>query len=85
MCEEYVDLMDGKHSDMFVYFKNRVFRGFSALKKNVSLFLQIIHIMKQESDLPCFEKFDMKVFVDRFMENVPDHDVYKLLIMKLMT
>lgn len=31
--------------------------------------------MKHESELPCFEKFDLKVFVDRFMENVADEDV----------
>lgn len=32
--------------------------------------------MRKDSDLPCFEKFDGKVFKDRFMEDLPESEVY---------
>jgi hypothetical protein len=33
--------------------------------------------MRLESDLPCFEKFDLKLFRDRFLETASDNDVLK--------
>lgn len=42
---EYVELMGGKDSDMFRYFKNLLFRGFLELKKHVDTFIYIIKYM----------------------------------------
>ena len=57
---EYVDLMDGVNSDLFFYFKNLIFQGFRALEGVVGEIINIIEIMMQDSDFPCFEKFDIK-------------------------
>lgn len=35
----------------------------------------IIEIMMQDSDLPCFEKFDIKEFRDRFKEEANDEEL----------
>lgn len=32
----------------------------------------IIEIMMQDSDFPCFEKFDQKLFRERFQEHADD-------------
>ncbi len=44
--------------------------------------------MKYESDMPCFEKFDLAQFRERFMENKNDIEVtggiWFLLIFQLM-
>jgi len=38
--------------------------------------MQIVEIMNYKSDLPCFKKFDLKIFRERFMENASDEEVY---------
>lgn len=60
--------MDGKDSDMFNYFKNAMYMGYSALSKHLNKFLLIIDVMRQESELSCFDKFDIRIFKERFME-----------------
>ena len=60
---------------MFVYFKQKLYRGFAALQKHADEFLEMLNIMRYESDLPCFEKFDAKVFRDRFMEHHTHEEV----------
>ena len=42
------------------------------LRKHVDTFCNILAIMSENSDLECFEKFDMDVFRDRFKENFSD-------------
>lgn len=63
---EYVDMMNGYGSDLFRYFSNLMFRGFKALQEYVGELVLIVEMMMGESDLPCFEKFSLEVFRDRF-------------------
>ena len=67
--------MDGKNSEMFLYFKQKLYNGFVCLRKHVEDFITILEIMKHESDLPCFEKFDIKAFQERFMTNISENEV----------
>lgn len=47
-----------------------------ALKKNVERIRILLEIMSYRSKLPCFEKFDIQVFVDRFK---PDYNAEQTL------
>ena len=71
LTNEYIEILDGKNSAMFQYFKSLLFKGFIEIKKNYNCFSQIIEIMaKGEPNLPCFvgRKVEdiIKSFKDRF-------------------
>lgn len=68
LTNEYVEIMDGKNSEQFKYFKHLLVEGLASLKKVVDDIIMIIQVMMEESDLPCFEKFDLQVFRERFYE-----------------
>lgn len=55
--------------------------GMLALRNHCSEVISLIEILMQESDLPCFEKFDMAVFRERFKESSSDAEVIELLLM----
>jgi hypothetical protein len=60
--QEYVELLDGKQSDLFRYFKNLIVRGFFEIRKHVDSLIYLIKLMMKESDLPCFSEFDIGIF-----------------------
>lgn len=68
-------MMDGKHSDFFRYFKSLLLKGLTALQKEIDEILTVIEMMMEESDLPCFENFDLREFRGRFNENTTDSQV----------
>ena len=53
--KEFCELMGGKDSDFFEYFKNLMLRGFMELRKYVDEFIYILKAMLENSDLPCFQ------------------------------
>lgn len=67
--------MGGLDSDMFQYYKMLMVKGVMELRKHVEGIVYLLNIMRQESDLPCFENFDEKVFRDRFKERFTDKEV----------
>ena len=67
--------MDGKDSDMYMYFKYMLYKGFRAVLNHVEEIQLILNIMKYESDMACFEKFDLIQFRERFVENKNDSEV----------
>lgn len=73
-------MMNGKNSDFFRYFKSLLLKGLTALQKEVEEIVTIIEMMMEDSDLPCFEKFDLKEFRARFYENATDNEVLEGLI-----
>lgn len=74
LTHDYVELMGGEESPMFTYFRILLLQGFTALRKYIDEICNIIQIMMVDSDLPCFEKFDFKVFRDRFKERYTDKE-----------
>lgn len=54
LTAEYIEVMDGLESEMFVYFKSLLIRGFYEIRKNLEDILCIIEIMIQDSKMPCF-------------------------------
>ena len=84
LTNEYIEILDGKDSAMFQYFKSLLFQGFIEIRKNYDCLAQIIKIMaKGEPNLPCFigRKVDeiISTFQQRFHFNKCDIDYYNLV------
>ncbi len=84
LTNEYVEILDGKDSAMFQYFKSLLFQGFIEIRKNYDCLAQIIKIMaKGEPNLPCFigRKVDeiISSFQHRFHFNKCEIDYYNLV------
>lgn len=67
--------MGGLQSNMFLYFKILLMKMFIELKKHADDMINLIEIMTQDSDLPCFYKFDLKEFRSKFLETSTDQEV----------
>ena len=70
-------MMDGYNSQLFAYFKILLMSGLSVLKKHVEDFSTMLEIMMVNTDLPCFQKFSLAAFKDRFGIRLTDKDVQK--------
>lgn len=75
LSKDYIELMGGLDSHLYSYFKSKILQGFIAIRKHVDLFSNILEMMKMESKLPCFEKYDERVFRSRFTPNMTDKEV----------
>jgi phosphatidylinositol 4-kinase B len=75
LTADYLGLIGGVSSSMFEYFKILLIQGFIALRKYVDDLCDIVDIMSRESCLPCFEKFSLKEFKDRFKPSLLDTEV----------
>ncbi|CAD8060053.1 unnamed protein product [Paramecium sonneborni] len=69
--------MNGRDCDLFLYFKNLIFRGFKALQGFVDELIMIIENIMQDSEQPCFEKFDIKEFKERLKKEANDKSLQK--------
>lgn len=78
LTNEYIELIGGRDSNMFMYFKILIFQGFMELRRHVDSIRYILEIMMQESDLPCFGEFNLEVFCSRFEQNATDTEVKTL-------
>ncbi len=58
--------MGGKNSKNFIRYKELIFKGMAVLRRVVDDIVTILEIMMQDSDLSCFEKFDINQFRERF-------------------
>uniref|UniRef100_UPI00358E7B7D phosphatidylinositol 4-kinase beta isoform X2 n=1 Tax=Myxine glutinosa TaxID=7769 RepID=UPI00358E7B7D len=54
LTQEFVDVMGGQDSDMFLYYKLLMLQGLIAARKHMERVVQIVEIMQQGSQLPCF-------------------------------
>ena len=66
MTKDYLELMNGKSSSLFNYFYELMVEGFILIKNNCESIFQLIEIMMEGSNFPCFRFFDMNVFKERF-------------------
>lgn len=83
--QEYLELMGGKESNMFLFFKMLVFKGFLELRKHTDDLIYLITIMMDDSDLPCFTGLDINDLRAKFMEKCTDKEVFlkKLIYFQL--
>ncbi|KAM9851926.1 phosphatidylinositol 4-kinase beta isoform 2-T2 [Aulostomus maculatus] len=54
LTAEFVEVMGGPDGDMFNYYKMLMLQGLIAARKHMDRVLQIVDIMQQGSQLPCF-------------------------------
>nr|XP_032809713.1 phosphatidylinositol 4-kinase beta-like isoform X1 [Petromyzon marinus] len=54
LTAEFVEVMGGPDSDMFNYYKLLMLQGLIAARKHMERVVQIVEIMQQGSQLPCF-------------------------------
>ncbi|KAF1388622.1 hypothetical protein PFLUV_G00092200 [Perca fluviatilis] len=54
LTSEFVDVMGGPDGDMFNYYKMLMLQGLIAARKHMDRVLQIVEIMQQGTQLPCF-------------------------------
>ncbi|XP_043921543.1 phosphatidylinositol 4-kinase beta isoform X2 [Protopterus annectens] len=54
LTTEFVDVMGGLDGDMFNYYKMLMLQGLIAARKHMDRVVQIVEIMQQGSQLPCF-------------------------------
>ena len=80
LTEEYVDLMGGLKSEMFIYFKILLLRGLTVLRKHTDTFINIIKIFQYRSGFTCFSQFDMNEFKSRFGIGLTDQEVFFLVV-----
>ncbi|XP_035463926.1 phosphatidylinositol 4-kinase beta isoform X2 [Scophthalmus maximus] len=54
LTTEFVDVMGGSDGDMFNYYRMLMLQGLIAARKHMERVLQIVEIMQQGTQLPCF-------------------------------
>eukprot|EP01016_Furgasonia_blochmanni_P014100 TRINITY_DN1729_c0_g1_i4.p1 TRINITY_DN1729_c0_g1~~TRINITY_DN1729_c0_g1_i4.p1 ORF type:complete len:311 (-),score=49.88 TRINITY_DN1729_c0_g1_i4:93-1025(-) len=77
LTAEYGELMGGPDSLEFNYFRSLLCLGFLEVSKNIDSFLNLIQIMMDGSDLPCFLEFNYDDFCRRFKEPLLEKDIVK--------
>ena len=73
--KEYLDLMGGVDSNMFLYFKVLLIKMLILLKKHVEELTCIISVMMEDSNLSCFQSFDYQAFKAKFGETSTETEV----------
>ena len=66
LTQEYIDIMDGKDSSMFLYYKSLILRGLIEVRKYVDDFMKIIEIRGKSVKMPCFNGRSKKEILDKF-------------------
>lgn len=79
LTEEYMDLMGGMNSNLFMYFKIQQNRGFSVQRKYLDTFCDILNVYKTRSSLKCFTNFDIAEFRNNFGMCLTDHERAELV------
>lgn len=76
--QEYLDVMGGREDYLFYYFRTLMFKSFEVLKKYADQICALVESMKS-AELPCFYKFDIKVFESRFHRFLLDQERWDLV------
>jgi hypothetical protein len=83
LSQEYIEVMDGLHSDMFSYFCALVIRGFLVARKHMDRIASLVELMLPNHQLPCFSKDGGYQTLDelreRFKLSMPESDFVELV------
>ena len=66
LTEEYVELMGGKNSPDYNYFRHLFCEGMLAIRRRLDDLCLLLEIMMDNSDLDCFQNFRIDQFRERF-------------------
>jgi len=76
--QEYLDVMGGRDDYMYYYFRTLLFKAFEVLKKYTDQICSLVAAMKN-AEIPCFYKFDVKLFESRFHRFLMDNERWDLV------
>ncbi|KAL4646745.1 phosphatidylinositol 4-kinase beta isoform X1 [Arapaima gigas] len=77
---EFVDVMGGQDGDMFNYYKMLMLQGLIAARKHMEKVIQIVEIMQQGSQLPCFHgSSTIRNLKERFHMNLTEEQLQVLV------
>ena len=83
LTKEYIEIMDGENNEMFTYYKILMVKGMIEAKKHVETFVKIVEIMSHGSKMPCFDKKDINIVIqklrERFYEKESDRNFPKIV------
>ncbi|XP_029437009.1 phosphatidylinositol 4-kinase beta isoform X2 [Rhinatrema bivittatum] len=80
LTSEFVDVMGGPDGDMFNYYKMLMLQGLIAARKHMDRVVQIVEIMQQGSQLPCFHgSSTIRNLKDRFHMNMTEEQLQLLV------
>ena len=75
MTADYIELLGGLNSPVYAYYQILMLQGFQAIRKHMEELCDLAEIMHKDSSLPCFEKFELKDFKERFKMSISDEHV----------
>ncbi|XP_043936408.1 phosphatidylinositol 4-kinase beta-like isoform X2 [Protopterus annectens] len=80
LTAEFVDVMGGLDGDMFNYYKMLMLQGLIAARKHMDRVIQIVEIMQQGSQLPCFHgSSTIRNLKERFHMNMTEEQLQMLI------
>ncbi|XP_034029627.1 phosphatidylinositol 4-kinase beta isoform X1 [Thalassophryne amazonica] len=80
LTAEFVDVMDGPDGDMFNYYKMLMLQGLIAARKHMDRVLQVVDIMQQGSQLPCYHgSSTMRSLKERFHMSLTEEQLQLLV------
>ncbi|KAG9470988.1 phosphatidylinositol 4-kinase beta isoform X1 [Eleutherodactylus coqui] len=80
LTSEFVDVMGGPNGDMFNYYKMLMLQGLIAARKHMDRVVQIVEIMQQGSQLPCFHgSSTIRNLKERFHMNMTEEQLQLLV------
>ncbi|XP_057690883.1 phosphatidylinositol 4-kinase beta isoform X1 [Corythoichthys intestinalis] len=80
LTAEFVEVMGGPEGDMFNYYKMLMLQGLIAARKHMERVLQIVEIMQQGSQLPCFHgSSTMRGLKERFHMSLTEEQLQLLV------
>ncbi|XP_035291326.1 phosphatidylinositol 4-kinase beta isoform X1 [Anguilla anguilla] len=80
LTSEFVDVMGGQDGDMFNYYKMLMLQGLIAARKHHEKVVQIVEIMQQGSQLPCFHgSSTIRNLKERFHMNLTEEQLQVLV------
>lgn len=80
LTTEFVDVMGGPDGDMFNYYKMLMLQGLIGARKHMERVLQIVEIMQQGTQLPCFHgSSTMRGLKERFHMSLTEEQLQLLV------
>lgn len=75
LTKDYLELMDGTDSDIFLHFKHLFFFALKFIRNYKRDIMERVEMMTHCKDMKCFQKFDREALARRFHEGTTDEEL----------
>lgn len=83
LTEEYIKIMDGVNSGMYIYFKSLFLRGLMAIRRHMDSFVTLVEIASKSVKMPCFNGKNTNEIIEnlktKFNLSLSEVEVIKLV------